>query len=182
MRHRNNPIQRRTSSVSVEPLVGRFESLRRENGSSLVEYALVIVILMTMMLAIADFSRALYAYHFVSNAAREATRYAAVRGSSCGSDNSCTAANSASGTAGATDQSDIQTFVRNVPLGISANEVTASVAWPIQTDSPAICNTIQNAPGCTVQVQVSYIFNFAFPFVSSSTLTMTSTSQTIISH
>ena len=60
-----------------------FQHSKSEEGSSLVEFALIFLVLMTMMLGIIDFCRAAYAYHFVSNAAREATRYAAVRGSTC---------------------------------------------------------------------------------------------------
>jgi Flp pilus assembly protein TadG len=186
MNLRPNPIRYGSSSTHVEPLARRLASLKQVGGSTLVEYALVITILMTMLLGIADFSRALYAYHFVSNTAREAARYAAVRGITCTNDNSCTAANSASGTAGATTQADIQAFVQNVPLGINAANVTATISWPPQANSPAICTNPLgpqiNAPGCTVQVQVSYVFNFAFPFVSSTALTMNSTSQMIISH
>jgi Flp pilus assembly protein TadG len=184
MNLRTNPIRYGSSSTHVEPLARRLASLKQDGGSTLVEYALVITLLMTMLLGIADFSRALYAYHFVSNAAREAARYAAVRGSTCGNDNSCTSANSASGTGGATTQADIQAFVQNVPLGISAANVTATISWPPQANSPAACSNVstENAPGCTVQVQVSYVFNFAFPFVSSTALTMNSTSQMIISH
>src|SRR5258708_7904330 len=74
--------------------------LREERGSSIVEYAVVFLLLMTMILGMVDFSRAIYVYHFISNQARDATRYASVRGSTCGGDSSCTAANSASGNAG----------------------------------------------------------------------------------
>ena len=116
---------------------------------------------MTMLLGIADFSRALYAYHFVSSAAREATRYAIVRGCNPPSIPNCpTPATSAS----------IQTFVKNVPLGIDASKVTATTTW-----------TPNNKPGSVVQVQVQYPFNFFFPFVSSSTLNIKSTSQMVIS-
>ena len=55
-------------------------SLRRldgEEGSTLVEFAFVFMLLVTMVLGIMDFSRALYAYHFVAGAARQATRWAA---------------------------------------------------------------------------------------------------------
>ena len=55
-------------------------SLKGETGSGLVEYAIVFTVFMTMLLGVADFGRAMYAYHFVSSAAREATRYAIVRG------------------------------------------------------------------------------------------------------
>ncbi len=77
--------------------------LKTDAGSGLVEYAIVFTIFMTMLLGIADFGRALYGYHYASSAARDATRYASVRGSTCGSDGSCVASNSASGNAGPTN-------------------------------------------------------------------------------
>lgn len=136
-------------------------SLKEERGSSLVEYALIFMLFMTMLLGIADFGRALYAYHFVSSAAREATRYAMVRGCSTISTNCPTAAT----------QQSITTFVQNVPLGIDSTKVTV----------PTVTWTPNHNPGSVVQVQVQYTFNFLFPFVSKSTLTMKSTSQMVIS-
>ena len=50
---------------------------KSEEGSSLVEFALIFLVIMTMILGIIDFCRAAYSYHFVSEAAREATRWAA---------------------------------------------------------------------------------------------------------
>ena len=41
------------------------------------------LVLFPLMFGIIDFSRALYAYHWVSYAAREGTRWASVRGTSC---------------------------------------------------------------------------------------------------
>lgn len=185
MTRRNNPVLRGSTSTFVGRLARRFASLRGECGSSLIEYAIVFSLLITMLLGIADFSRALYSFHFVSNAAREATRYAAVRGNTCGApplgDNSCIATNSASGNAGPTNQTDIQAFVSNVPLGINGSNVTARATWPNPNSIP-VCTTTFNAPGCTVQVLVEYKFNFFFPFVSKSTLTMDSTSEMIITH
>jgi Flp pilus assembly protein TadG len=128
---------------------------------------------LTMLLGIAEFSRALYAYHYVSSTAREATRFAAVRGSTCTSDNSC---------AKIVNSADIQTFAQNAPLGIDGSQITATATWPVQVSSPTVCNTVPNSPGCTVQVTVSYTFNFLFPFVSKSSIAMTSTSQMVISH
>jgi len=134
--------------------------LLEERGSGLVEYAIVFMIFMTMLLGIADFGRALYAYHYVSSAARDATRYAMVRGCSTISTN-CPAQASAT---------DIENFVKNVPLGIDATKVTV----PTPTWTP------NRNPGSVVQVQVQYNFTFLFPFVSTSTLTMKSTSQMVI--
>jgi Flp pilus assembly protein TadG len=168
--------------------------LKGESGSGLVEYAVVFIIMMTMLLAIVDFSRLLYAYHFVSNAAREAARYASVRGSTCGSvagggdcSCSCTGYYTASGVAGPFTQAqattDIQDFVKNVPLGINASDppLTTTPSWP-NPNSLTTCTATFNAPGCTVEVQVSYKFNFLSALVSKKTLTLSSTSQEIITH
>jgi Flp pilus assembly protein TadG len=132
-----------------------------ESGSSLVEYALIFALFITMLLGIADFSRALYAYHFVSSQAREATRYAMVRGCTPVIPTVCPAA---------ATSTDVQTFARNVPLGIDSTKVTATTTW-----------TPDHKAGSVVQVEVDYTFNFLFPFVSTSTLNMKSTSQMVIS-
>ena len=60
--------------------------IQEERGSGLVEYAVVFLLLMTLVLGMVDFSRAIYAYHFISNQARDASRYASVRGSTCTDD------------------------------------------------------------------------------------------------
>lgn len=134
--------------------------LKSECGSGLVEYAVIVILFMSMLLGIADFSRALYAYHFVSSQAREAARYAMVRGCSTISTHCPTAATA----------SDIQTFVKNVPLGIDSGKVTV----PTPTWTP------DHKPGSVVSVEVDYAFNFMFPFVSNSTLNFKSTSQMVI--
>jgi Flp pilus assembly protein TadG len=134
--------------------------IRDENGSGLVEYALITILFMTMLLGIADFSRALYAYHFVANQAREAARYAMVRG--CATISTECPAQATTG--------EIQTFAKNVPLGIDPSKVTV----PTVTYSP------NRNPGSVVTVEVDYAFTFMFPFVSKSTLNFTSTSQMIV--
>jgi len=159
-------------------------ALRGERGSSLVEYAVIFTIFMTMLLGVADFGRLMYAYHFVSGAAREATRYAAVNGSTCANDGSCTSP---------ATTSTIKTFVQNVPIGLDSTLVSCPTCssnantWPVVTGGPSVCTTTYNAPGCTVRVQVSYAFSFVVPIVSKlvnggSAITLTSTSQMIISH
>jgi hypothetical protein len=53
---------------------------RRTNGQALVEFALVIPILLTLMMGIVDFGRLMFALVSISNASREASRYASVPG------------------------------------------------------------------------------------------------------
>jgi Flp pilus assembly protein TadG len=155
-------LERRASPFAlIQGVAGSGRILKGEGGSGLVEYAVIFVIFMTMLLGIADFSRLLYAYHFVSSQAREAARYAMVRGCSTVSTHCPTPASA----------SDIQTFVKNVPLGIDSSRVTV----------PAPTWTPDHSPGSVVKVEVDYKFNFMFPFVSTSTLNLKSTSQMVIS-
>jgi Flp pilus assembly protein TadG len=113
-----------------------------------------------MMYGAMDMGRALYTYTEVSEAARQGTRYAIVRGSSCTSwANACPAS-----------ASDIQTYLQNVPQGLNANNMTVTTTW-----------TPNNNPGSTVQVKVQYSFQFILPFLPSGTINMTSTSQMVIS-
>lgn len=151
--------------------------LKRQKGSTLVEFALVVILLLTMFLGIAGFGHALYAYHFVSNVAREAARWAIVNGSTCTDDSSCTAP---------ATQADIDTFVKShAPGGIDTSQIATAVTFnPPGSNPPPICATAGNAdaPGCTVEVTVSYNFNFIFPFIRSTVLPMSSTSEMVISH
>jgi Flp pilus assembly protein TadG len=161
MRHELRTDSRPPISASALHRVMRCgRLLKSECGSGLVEYAIITILFMTMLLGIADFSRALYAYHFVSSQAREAARYAMVRGCSTTSTHCPTPATA----------SDIQTFVKNVPLGIDASKVTV----PTPTWTP------DHKPGSVVSVEVDYAFSFMFPFVSKSTLNFKSTSQMVI--
>ncbi|MGB0035805.1 MAG: TadE family protein [Candidatus Acidiferrales bacterium] len=131
-----------------------------ERGSHLVEFALSVTLLFTFIFGIMDFSRAMYAYHFVANAARDGTRYAMVRGATC----------KAWTTACPASASDVQTYLKNVPLGIDPTAITVTTSW-----------TPDNNPGSVVQVQVQYKFKFILRPLPTSTLTMTSSSQTVIS-
>ncbi len=162
---------------------------RAKTGATLVEFAIICILFLTIMFGISAFGHALYAYHFVSHAAKEASRYAAVRGSTCGSDSSCVAANSASGIAGPTTAADVQQFVRNAaPPGIYPAQITTTIPCGVAgtarcAASPvALCNATVNAPGCTVQIQVSYSFSFLFPLVHNGPVTVSSTSQMVIAH
>lgn len=152
----------------------RHRHLRRfvgdERGSNLVEYGIVLVLFLTMLFGVIDFGRAMYAYHFVSGAAREATRYAMVRGSSC------PATECPSGPASTTD---IQNYVMNVPAGIDATQLTVTPTW--NPGGSVTCNGIPNSPGCVVEVQVSYNFSFLLPFMPKSSILMTSSSEMTIS-
>jgi Flp pilus assembly protein TadG len=146
----------------------------KARGSALIEFAFVLPLLALIMFGVIDFGRALYAYHFVSNAAREATRWASVRGSQCKAwDQACPA-----------KPADVQNYVAGiVPPGIdpSPQALSVTAAWIPPPENPASYIGPDNSPGCAVQVQVTYNFKFILPFMPTSTYSMQSTSEMIIS-
>jgi Flp pilus assembly protein TadG len=137
-------------------------NLGGEHGAELVEFALVFVALLMFLFGIMGFGHALYAYHFVSNAAREGTRYAMVRGSLC----------KPSGPACPAGQGDISDYIaNNAPPGIDRSALKVSTTW----------QNNRNDPGNWVKVQVTYVFPFIFPLLPRTGITMTSSSQMVIS-
>jgi Flp pilus assembly protein TadG len=144
---------------------------RNEHGSALVEMAVATVVLLTLLFGILEISLALYTYHFVSEAAREGTRYAIVRGSSCGGSFS---------TACPASSDDIQTYVQNLAYpGINPTAMTVTTAWSAYPAGGA-CGSCNN-PGNQVQVTVNYQYLLSIPFVPSQTLNMSSSSEMVIS-
>jgi Flp pilus assembly protein TadG len=140
-----------------------------ERGSTTLESAVMISVLLVMLFGVIGFGNALYTYHFVSNTAREATRWASVRGHSC--TGGCEASSG-----------DVNTYVQSLSTGIGLDptKVTTTTTWVAPPGNLAICTSPPNSPGCVVQVQVQYSFQFLFPLLPSG-FTMQSTSQMDIS-
>lgn len=149
----------------------------------MVETALACTILMAVLLGAFDLSLAAYTVHSVSEAAREATRYAIVRGANCVNLSGCGASNA-----------DIKTYVRGLAYpGVNPSKLDTTTTWyTVSMDTTkkpstavlATCGTAPggcNMPGNQVQVQVSYPFSFSIPFYGSKTLNLTSTSAMVIS-
>lgn len=173
--------------------------LEREEGSNLLEYGLVAILFLTLMFGLMGLGQMLYAYHYVAHAAKEAARWAAVNGATCGNspppglptcpscDNSCNGTNLMNN--GPASASDVGTYVTaTTPPGIDSKQVTVNATWPVQANSPTICNAsvpgvstaaIPNYPGCTVEVQVSYTFRWFYPVGN---VTMSSSSEMVIAH
>jgi Flp pilus assembly protein TadG len=182
-------------------MMKRVRSTSSQRGATLYEFAAILPILLFLMVGIIDFGRAMYAYHFVSAAARAATRWAGVRGASCNNKyvTPCPAAGS-----------DILTYVRTLsPPGMYVNSnaacTTATVGcltincpacvnssadyvWPGTTTTGGVAGSDctssganpPNTPGCVVQVQVEYTFGFGIPLFKNN-LILQSTSEMVIS-
>ena len=157
----------------THPLASRIRrTLRAEAGTSIVEFAMASIILFTLVFGVMAICLALYSYNVVSEAAREATRYAIVRGSACNSFTDCNV-----------DQTGLQTYVQGIgfpgitPSSLSVVASATSATGTVCTATLKPCNK----PGNPVQVTVTYTFPLVIPFVPSRTLTMSSTSQMTIS-
>jgi Flp pilus assembly protein TadG len=149
--------------LSLASRIGR--GVRVDAGTTIVEFAMASTILFTLVFGVIAICLALYSYNVVAESAREATRYAIVRGSACTS----------FATACPATKTDIETYVRS--LGFPGINPASASLW-VNTDC---CWPTNNNPGSTVQVTVNYTFPLVIPFVPSRTLTMSSTSAMVIS-
>jgi Flp pilus assembly protein TadG len=147
--------------------------LHIEEGSAIVEFAMAAILLLTVVFGVIAICFALYTYNVVSEAAREGTRYAIVRGSSC---NSFASACPAS-------QTDIQDYVQYLGFpGIDPNSMTVTANWsPTTAGLTCTPSATCNNPGNQVQVTVTYQFPLVIPFVPSQTLSMSNSAQMVIS-
>lgn len=142
-------------------------------------------ILFAMFFGVFELAFASYAYHYVSEAAREGARYAIVRGStSCINTPNLTNCN-----AGATT---IGNYVKGLGFfGINSTaRMTVTTTWLTATATSsssgsattwASCSSgTCNAPGNMVNVVVTYAFPLTIPFVPNKTINVTSTSQMVV--
>jgi Flp pilus assembly protein TadG len=155
---------------SVASRIGR--AGRVDAGATMVEFAMASIILFTLVFGVMAICLALYSYNVVAESAREATRYAIVRGSKCSSStfSDCNVTGP-----------QLQTYVRGLGFpGINPSSLTLAAAWPSITNCSPSASPCNN-PGNLVQVTVNYSFPLVIPFVPSQTLTMSSTSTMTIS-
>ena len=127
---------------------------RAHRWQAMVEFALLTPVFVMLLFAIVEFSQAAYAYSFVSYAARDASRWASVRGKS--SDFPASAG-------------DIRNFVDSQTHGMSLQNLTITTSW-----AP------DNKPGSVVKVQVRYNMPLSMPFIPTKSIPLTSTSQMVI--
>jgi Flp pilus assembly protein TadG len=171
-------MMRRSTELRCIPLL----RVRSEAGSSLVEFAFSATILMGLVFGMMAMCMGLYIYHFISEAAREGTRYAIVRGSSCAAYSNFTSGCPATA-------AQIQTYVQGLDYpGIVPSRMTVSTTWPTTGSACTPSTTPCNNPGNLVRVTVTYSYTLSLPSYShllsltfaTKTLSLTSTSQMVI--
>jgi Flp pilus assembly protein TadG len=119
-------------------MIGRLHFLRgflgERRGTAMIEFAFVAPVLFILTIGTIDVGRLVWSASMLHHMAREATRYASVRGAEANSP---------------VDASDIDTYVKNRLIGIPGNQVTVTTTW-----------TPNNNPGGTVHVQLDYTYSF----------------------
>jgi Flp pilus assembly protein TadG len=154
----------------------RQRNMRGEEGAVIMETAMSMIILLTFMFGVMEAGFALYSYHFISEAAREGTRYAIVRGATWGT--ACgTSYNSYDCTA---SLGNVQSYVTNLGFpGINPSNMTVTPVWSTYTGG-STCGTPCNSAGNLVTVTVQYNFPLAVPFIPAHTYAMSSSAAMVI--
>lgn len=114
-------------------------SRSRQCGNTMIESALTLALLFTLIFGIVGFGRAVWAFGWVSHAAREGSRWACVRGSQSGRPASA---------------GDVANFVQQDVAGLDASQLVVNTTWNANND-----------PGSYVQVQVQYTVTALVPWV-----------------
>ena len=133
----------------------RKRAFHRQKGAAMIEFALSFLLVVSMIVALMEFARVVYAYNLLAGATREATRYAAVHGSKSGSP--------------ATEE-DIRNRVLRWTIGLDSSAVVVNTTW-----------LPSNAPGSSVRIQASYSVNPFSRLVIWNPITVGSRSEMLIS-
>ena len=189
----------KTPEVSCEDrsrLGRKGKRIRCEEGASLVEMAIAASIYLSLFFGIIEICLALYAYNFVSDAAREGTRYAVIRGEySCYPNAAFPNCNlQPSNITSTTNPSGnpVLQFIESLQYpGLNPNNLTTTVTWWVGTQNAsgntswttACTGSVDsngnacNAEGNAVRVVVTYHFPLSIPWLKAPILSVSSTSQ-----
>lgn len=171
------PMERRhLFHVVVAKLRKSLFDANADSGQALIEMAITITALATVLFGIMSIGIAVYSYFLVSYSAREATRYAMVRG------NTFTTDCSSPGYANCIAQNgDIQTYVRDLGFpAITIRNLTTTSTWITSLGSSCGTADTCKTPGNFVHVTVSYSLPLAIPFMPSRTLSLASSAQMVM--
>jgi Flp pilus assembly protein TadG len=120
---------------------------RRRNGqkgSAIVELSICFLGFFMLTLGALDFGWAVYAYNFCTFAARDASRWATVHGSSSATSSNCSGSPGIAGGCAA-NSSDVSSYVSAMAVGLNTSNLTVTTTWTPDTN-----------PGAEVNVTVAY--------------------------
>jgi len=145
-----------TSVLNHAPVQVRTRDLARcERGSVLIEMAVTLPVLFTLLFCFMAMCLAFYSRDMISEAARDGTRYAMLHGASC--------PNSTTPTCEAT-ATQVNSYVTGLGWpNLGGGTMTVATTYPSGNE----------AVGSLVQVKVTYVFAIKMAFVPANSLTMT---------
>ena len=175
------------------------DKLQQEDGASLIEASVSIAVFLSLILGVIQILMALYAYNFVSDAAREGTRYAVIRGEdSCYPNPSfpnCNLQPSSIKSNTNPNTNPVLSYVDSFRYpGLDEKNLSAVVTWWVASQTPnghtswtIPCTgkvddkgNACNAEGNAVRVVVTYSFPLSIPLMHKSIVQVSSTSQMVI--
>jgi Flp pilus assembly protein TadG len=140
-------------------------------GQAAVEFTLVFLLFVLLMYLIVEGARATFAFSSASQAAREAVRYASVRGSTSTCPTDCPAT-----------VAQITSWARNKAVGVYLNSVDVCW-WKKATDCATNPHDPNNQkPGSNVRVKVTINFKPVLSLVPQGVIPIKSSSEMVISN
>ena len=136
--------------------------VRRDEGSALIEMAVSLTALLTLLFCFMEICLAVYSVDLISELACEGSRYAMVRGAACPNTTSPTCEVTAT---------EVNSYVSAITMpNLARGTITVATSYPDGNE----------AVGSRVRVKVTYLFPITMPFVPTSSSTMSTTSQMYI--
>jgi len=161
-RSRGMRARRQSAVRGVASVFRSRDAVANEDGQSLVEFAISISALMTFLCVLMEICIAFYTYGMISECAREATRWASVRGATCqtASSTSCTATTTS-----------VSTYATGLGYPNPGGGVlNATTTYPDGNENP----------GSRVKVDIKYTFTIRLPLVPKNSLALETASEMYI--
>ena len=142
--------------------------LRNEQGNSLVEFALVSLLLIVQLVGVMEAGRAVWMYGTLAHATREGARYAIVRGAE---------SKAYRGTSWEAVADGVRDRVRAMATGFGPT-VNVTTVWDPTNDPACVPD---NKPGCAVRVTSTVSYTPLTSLIPIGSFTMSARSQMVIS-
>jgi len=155
-------VHRRIGDAARGVRVSIKDGVQNDQGSALIEFSVCLSLMMTFVFVLMQICIAFYTYGMISECAREATRWASVRGSSC------LTSGGASCTATTTSVSSYATGLGFPNIG--GGTMSAVTTYP---DSNEL-------PGSRVKVAITYSLTTSLPLVPKKTISLQVASEMYI--
>jgi Flp pilus assembly protein TadG len=147
--------------------------LRGEEGAALVEFAFSVSVLFLVVFGFLWLCVVLFMYNTAAEAAREATRWASVRGTTSGTSGTC---NNPNITECPATNPQIVSYAQSL---VGASGMTVQAWWCDSTGANCVTAQSSATPGNIVKVQVTYSLA-SIPLITNTAYGVSSTSEMVI--